>query len=712
MQDDKTSNRLAAAITRRWRDLPRRVRWWWAAGLVLILAVALLSALAPDSCLRVLATTLLVLWAVPTVFSALLWVWRKLTYRIGVRLLISYFLIGVVPFPMFLALAALGGYMLLGQYASAELGDVSLAFRDELERRAEEALAVAEEAGPEAAVRALDGAWELRGQLAAAGPHVHWLFAAGAETWRGDRAGAPAAGTPAADTPTADTPDRRELQIPEWMADGSDSGPFLTPDGPVMAAIAHRGEHTAAVLLPLGPETAAVWSAGAWYEVSFSVREMKVSDEGIHIGPSRDEELRSREESQPEVEGIAPPLDEAESEATSALPPDATWVERLWRSRWIYFLRPSPELRRWEDGSPVEERGVAALIRTSPKEVAADFFASPHELGRVLLGVFLGFATFFLFVYLGVVLLAVLQIFAITRSTARLTRGTRRVQAGDLEKRIPVKRRDQLGDLAVAFNQMTESVEHMLTEVEEKERLKHELELAREIQQSLLPGRHLEHGSLSVHAVFRPATEVGGDYFDLFPLERGRLIVAAGDVAGHGLSTGLLMAMVKSAVATLVHEGHRGVALLERLNRFMLQQPREHRMVTLAVADIDVEAGFAEITNAAHPPVFLSGCTVREVMLPALPVGFVWQRPPPSERLELEAGSRLVFYSDGLVEAVDDNDEAFGYEQLRDLLTEHAELPSKELLATLLSALEVHTGGRPLDDDLTILVIDCGAEVR
>ncbi len=667
------------AVARRLGNLRRRTRWWWGGGLALAAAFALLSGLAPDSCLRVLFALLLALWIAATLFLAFVWLWRKLTYRIGVRLLVSYSLIGLVPIPIVLTLAALAGYLLLGQYASAEFGDVALALRNEMLRLTEEALAAGEEEGPEAAAEILAGSI-LRGELAPARPHVRWLYAAGGETWRSDHDG--------------------ELEVPAWMEEGADSGPFLTATGPVMAAIARRGERIAAAILPLGPETAEVWNAGAWYEVSFSVSEVEVTEDGIHIhGSSKDWSSDPEKESEGTAETAA---------AAEEPPAKGSWAERLWRSRWIYFLRPSPELRRWEDGSPMAQQTVAAFLRTSPQEAAADLFFSPYELGRAIAGAFLGIAGFFLVVYLGVVFLAVLQILAITRSTARLTRGTRQVQAGDLEVRIPVKRRDQLGDLAVAFNQMTESVQNMLAEVEEKERLKHELELAREIQQSLLPGRHLEHGSLAVHAVFRPATEVGGDYFDLFPLERDRLIVAAGDVAGHGLSTGLLMAMVKSAVATLVQEGHRGRELLERLNRFMLQQPREHRMVTLAVAEIDLEAGFAEITNAAHPPVFLSGGTVREVMLPALPVGFPWQRPPPSERLELEAGSRLVFYSDGLVEAVDGDDEAFGYDRLRQLLVEHAELPSEELLATLLAALERHTGGRPLDDDLTILVIDCG----
>jgi len=134
------------------------------------------------------------------------------------------------------------------------------------------------------------------------------------------------------------------------------------------------------------------------------------------------------------------------------------------------------------------------------------------------------------------------MILSITRSVKRLSAGALEVERGNLDHRVPVKRRDQLGDLGRSFNHMTGSVQSMLDDVAEKERLAQELELAREIQESLLPARHLDLGRLTVRATFQPAAEVGGDYFDVFPISEDRLVVAIGDVAGHGLSTGLLMA--------------------------------------------------------------------------------------------------------------------------------------------------------------------------
>jgi len=667
-------------LRRRWRRLSRWTRLWWAAGLVLVAGDLVFSALASGSCFAVLFTVCLWMWLVPSALYGLYWLWRKVTYRVGVRLFFSYLLIGVLPFPLMLGLAAFASYVLMGQYASAELGDVMRTVQEALTRLAAEA---AEAGDAEASLEVLGRGPALPENLAGMTAFVDWIVVAGDDVRRSDAA----AGLPP----------------PTWMEQDADQGLFRYQDASLITALARRGDRLAAVFVRLRPEVARQFSAGRWYQVIY-----EDGDEDGEDGKD-DSGFRAQVGDKTYTWSGEEKTEETTTEETKAAGDDESLRRRLWNGRSIFFIRISPELRRWSDGSTIAGEQHGTFIRTSPAEVTADFFRSPYEIREVLWGLFLGLCGFFLLVYVGVVGLAAYQIWAITRSTARLTYGTRQVQAGALGYRIPVRRRDQLGDLAVAFNRMTESVAGMLDEVAEKERLKGELELAREIQQSLLPSRHLEHGAIKVHAYFRPAAEVGGDYFDLFPLERGRLLVTVGDVAGHGLSTGLLMAMVKSAVATLVQEGHRGADLLERVNQFMLQQPREHRMVTLAIADVDVEARTVEITNAAHPPVFISGGAVREVMLPALPIGFPWRRRPPTARLELAPGSRLVFYSDGLVEAVDGEGGQFGYERLRASIEAQAAVGPEELLPRLLADLERHTGGRPLDDDLTILIIDCGA---
>lgn len=671
-------------------SLPAKL--WWGSGVVTLLGVALTGS---DTCFGVLFTLLLVGWAVPTSLWAFVWVWGKITYRISVRLFLSYLLIGVLPFLLILVLLTFAAYVLAGQYASADFGDVVLRVRGELVRFSQDALDAAERDGPAAAREVL-----LRGprwpeDLRRIAGHVDWIFASNGDVVRSQGASL--------------------LPVPRWSDKELDSGPFWHGEHQMLAAVARRGDVIAAAMIRLTDEAAKRLSEDQWYEVYFSAGNDSAGNDSAgndsagndsgEIVPPADEpaEVRTEEEAGEEPAERRGSVDSQSSEG-------AGFWSGMWNNRWIFFVRVGSEERLWKDGRTLDDDNFTTFIKTSPREAATDLFRVPAEVRKVLRVAFLAACASFLFIYVGAVSFAIYYILVITRATSRLTKGARQVQAGHLDYRIPVKRRDQLGDLAVAFNQMTESVGSMLDEVAEKERLKNELELAREIQQRLLPGRELRHGTIVVHAYFRPAAEVGGDYFDLFPLERGHLIVAVGDVAGHGLPTGLLMAMVKAAVATLIQEGHRGVEILQRVNHFMLQQPRGHRMVTLAIADINVREGVAEITNAAHPPVYLSGSTVREVMLPALPVGYQWRKPPPTERLELEPGSRLIFYSDGLVEAVDEEGEQLGYERLKAFLEKHAELASEELLALLLTELEEHTKGRPLDDDLTLLVIDCGVE--
>ena len=142
------------------------------------------------------------------------------------------------------------------------------------------------------------------------------------------------------------------------------------------------------------------------------------------------------------------------------------------------------------------------------------------------------------------------------------------------------------------------------------ERLGAELELAREIQESLLPGPSPPARCCSaVHAIFRPAAAVGGDYFDIFPLGDRRLMVVVGDVAGHGLHTGLLMASLKSTVAALVHEGYSGVELLARVNALLVRRRPVQTMATLAVQSRSIPppaTASASPTPAIRRPILIA----------------------------------------------------------------------------------------------------------
>jgi len=256
---------------------------------------------------------------------------------------------------------------------------------------------------------------------------------------------------------------------------------------------------------------------------------------------------------------------------------------------------------------------------------------------------------------------------------------------------------------------MAASVESMLVDVAEKERLARELELAREIQESLLPARHLRYGSLAVHAIFRPAAAVGGDYFDIFPIGDRRLMVVVGDVAGHGLQAGLLMASLKSMVAALVHEGYSGEELLERVNALLSERRAGGTMATLAIIEIDTECDRLSITNAGHPPAYLiADGRAEELMAGSLPLGSMLGRPGRIER-PFPPGARLLLYSDGLAEATDASGEPFGYQRLAATVQQGAALPVGDLELAVVGALDRYIGDRPLADDLTLLVVERAA---
>jgi phosphoserine phosphatase RsbU/P len=242
----------------------------------------------------------------------------------------------------------------------------------------------------------------------------------------------------------------------------------------------------------------------------------------------------------------------------------------------------------------------------------------------------------------------------------------------------------------------------------ERERVKAEIDAANRIQAALLPLDVPELAGASVASHYRAATEIGGDYFDFLPQPTGEIGIAFGDVSGHGLTSGIVMAMAKSALLVQVGYDSSPRAVMNVLNDIVMRTAPKRILMTFFFGVLDPETGVLRFASAGHldPYVFRA----RERRLEPLsawgfPLG-VKRRERFGERdVTLEPGDRLVLYSDGLIEAVDDDGEPFGFERFESVLVEHGEKSAHEIKAALLGTLRRFTRNRPPEDDQTLVVL-------
>ena len=270
--------------------------------------------------------------------------------------------------------------------------------------------------------------------------------------------------------------------------------------------------------------------------------------------------------------------------------------------------------------------------------------------------------------------------------------------------RIPVRRKDQVGDLQRSFNQMAANLEGLVATAAQNEVLEKELEIAREIQESLLPTDLPQGEGVEFATLFEPSAAIGGDYFDILRLDDRRLAVVIADVSGHGLPSGLRMAMLKAALLILVDEGQEPERILERLDHMVRTQGGQRFFVTATLSLIDLERGLLELTNAGHPPTYLlRQGEVKEIALPGTPLGRLG-RNYGRGTCELEPGDLVVWLSDGFIEALSPEGDPFGYERLLAALS-GAAASAVEVRHRLLAAVEAHARGVPADDDRTLVVM-------
>jgi serine phosphatase RsbU (regulator of sigma subunit) len=246
----------------------------------------------------------------------------------------------------------------------------------------------------------------------------------------------------------------------------------------------------------------------------------------------------------------------------------------------------------------------------------------------------------------------------------------------------------------------------VVLEVADRLSLKNDLEIAREIQQAMLPRAAYQAPGIEAFGMTRPANTVGGDFYDIMTLPDGRVLLALGDVAGKGSPAALLMALLLAMMRTLVDEGLEGAALMARLNAQIVKHAPPSRFVTLFVATLHPATGEFVYVNAGQNPPLLRRATgsYERLRSGGIALGMFDRSAYTTGRTELRAGDVVVLYSDGITEAENHAGEPFDEVGLESVLEGPEWASAKELGWATFAAVERHVRERRLLDDLTVLV--------
>jgi sigma-B regulation protein RsbU (phosphoserine phosphatase) len=385
----------------------------------------------------------------------------------------------------------------------------------------------------------------------------------------------------------------------------------------------------------------------------------------------------------------------------------------------------------WNSGKL--ERSALVRVRTRPSVLYGHLFAALGEFVQGVAYILIGVGIFFAIIELIALIIGTRMTRTVTAAVAQLHEATKHVDRGDFSHRIPVKSSDQLADLALSFNSMTASIEKLIQEQKEKQRLENELAIAQEVQAQLFPRQVSELESLEVHGFCRPARTVSGDYYDFLSASSHKLILAVGDISGKGISAALLMATIHSAVRAYSVENlpqmrepvavgavagsgrvmaawPEGVevspgALLSLLNHQLYESTPPEKYATLFLGIYDGRSHHLTYSNGGHLPPILIGKdgTIRRLEAGGTVVGLFDNMTYDEGSVEMHPGEIFLAYSDGVTEPENDFGE-FGEQRLLDLVRENRDLPLPQISQIVTMAVDTWIGDNEQPDDVTLVL--------
>ncbi|MBK5260598.1 MAG: SpoIIE family protein phosphatase [Thermoanaerobaculia bacterium] len=625
----------------------RRALVLWAVSLAVIAAYAILDRRLPFlTDLGGVSFAVFIAWALFIAISlygitvAFRWLLRKLFWRVGRRLLLSYVMIGVLPFFLMTVLLLVVGYMIAGVMSHAALRGERQATLGQME------------------------SWALEYGLTGEKP-----------------------GSSLPSLEIRDTKNGSGEDLPTWLRSSTFSGMVWRDKQPVLVSSRQVGDDRTIVFAqPIDENWAEQLKEKAGMIITYDEgRGYEHSKTKVRIGGGKTTDYDI----------------ETDAAFQRIFAQGFAWNRVIWAD--------TNALTDWKTGNTDQKHLLVTFISTPVRNLFQFYFgAGSTKYLDGLVGVIIGIVVMMMVIYMIAALFAGVLIFSISRAVNRIEKGTKAVERGDFSYRIRMKPHNQLGEMAVSFDRMTESIASLLTTVAEKERLQSEIAIAATIQRNLLPKEGPKFRGVSFAAHFEPTTSIGGDYYDVFNIDKTRLAVAIGDVSGHGLSTGLVMAMVKAAITTLVEEGTEEDALFHRLNELVFRSVERRAFMTLAFTTFDLERGHLRHTNAGHlyPYLLREGVTAPiAIESPSLPLGVRHEITVRTVEMDLKEGDSIVYLSDGIVEAQNEEGDPLGFDQLESLLAGLTDRSTDAVRDAILDAVARHSGTRPADDDRTVMVL-------
>jgi sigma-B regulation protein RsbU (phosphoserine phosphatase) len=399
--------------------------------------------------------------------------------------------------------------------------------------------------------------------------------------------------------------------------------------------------------------------------------------------------------------------------------------------REITFPTPLPVVD-WKTGE-TQRAGALAKVRTRPSVLYGHLFAALGEFAEGVEYALLAILIIFAVIELIALIIGTRMTRTVTGAVAELYDATKHIDRGDFSHRIPVKSADQLAQLSLSFNSMTESIEKLIEEQKEKQRMEGELAIAQEVQAQLFPRQVTELESLQVHGYCRPARTVSGDYYDFLTASSNKLILAVGDISGKGISAALLMATIHSAVRAYSIEslpqmrepvavgaapgsGRRmaewpeGIelspaALLGLLNHQLYESTPPEKYATLFLGIYDGRNHRLTYSNGGHLPPILIGAegTVRRLEAGGTVVGLFDNMTYGEGAVEMHPGEIFVAFSDGVTEPENEFGE-FGEDRLIELVSANRRLPLEQIAQVVTSAVDDWIGDNEQPDDITLVL--------